>query len=65
MREFEAGQIWRSPRWYNYLVVSVDGHQATLRMGEDGSGRIMRRRVDATSGWTELLLSPKSRSDSQ
>ena len=59
MKEFEAGQIWRSPRGYNYFVVSVDGRQATLRMGVDGSGRIMRRWVDATSGWTELLLSPE------
>lgn len=51
-RRFHAGQIWESPRGTLYKVVAVQrGGQATLRLGVDGSGRIVRRAWDAVRNW--------------
>ncbi|MGQ5735393.1 hypothetical protein ACUNI2_26930 [Serratia sp. IR-2025] len=48
---FRAGEVWESPKGTLYKVMSVDLRQATLRMGSDGSGRIVRRPWDAVIGW--------------
>ncbi|CAI1819947.1 Uncharacterised protein [Serratia quinivorans] len=49
---FRVGEIWESPKGTLYKVMSVQLRQATLRMGSDGSGRIVRRPLDAVIGWT-------------
>lgn len=49
---FRAGEVWESPKGTLYKVMSVDLRQATLRMGSDGSGRIVRRPWDAVIGWS-------------
>ena len=49
---FHVGQVWESPRGFLYRVVSVmRGGKATLRLGKDGNGRIIRRDWDAVIGW--------------
>lgn len=49
---FHEGQVWESPRGTLYKVVKVvRGGQATLRLGSDGKGRIVRRDWDAVIGW--------------
>ncbi|HFF8979807.1 hypothetical protein V6305_09330 [Serratia marcescens] len=49
---FRAGEVWESPEGTLYKVMSVELRQATLRMGSDGSGRIVRRPWDAVIGWS-------------
>lgn len=49
---FQAGEVWKSPRGFLYKVVEVNGTQAVLKMGTDGSGRKARRWVDAINGWS-------------
>ncbi|HEJ7052547.1 TPA: hypothetical protein SMF43_001492 [Serratia marcescens] len=49
---FRAGEVWESPKGTLYKVISVELRQATLRMGSDGSGRIVRRPWDAVMGWS-------------
>ena len=49
---FRAGEVWESPKGTLYKVMSVELRQATLRMGSDGSGRIVRRQWDAVIGWS-------------
>ncbi len=49
---FRAGEVWESPKGTLYKVMSVELRQATLRMGSDGSGRIVRRPWDAVIGWS-------------
>lgn len=49
---FRAGEVWESPKGTLYKVMSVELRQATLRMGSDGSGRIVRRAWDAVIGWS-------------
>lgn len=48
---FKVGEVWMTPRGYLYLVKEIVGSQATLRMGIDGTGRKVRRNIDATNGW--------------
>lgn len=48
---FKVGEVWMSPRGYLYLVKEISDSQAILKMGTDGSGRKVRRSVDATNGW--------------
>lgn len=50
--KFRVGEVWISPRNFLYKVVSVEGEQATLRLGSTGYGRIVRRNVDAIKGWS-------------
>lgn len=55
---FVVGQVWKSPRGKLYRVVA-GGYdhatrlklEATLRLGVDGKGRIVRRRWDAVENW--------------
>lgn len=49
---FRPGEVWESPKGTLYKVMSVELRQATLRMGSDGSGRIVRRPWDAVIGWS-------------
>ena len=49
---FQVGEVWESPRGYLYLVKEIVGSQAVMRMGTDGSGRKVRRNVDAINGWS-------------
>jgi len=49
---FRAGEVWESPRGTLYKVIYVHSRQATLRMGSDGSGRIIRRPYDAVINWS-------------
>lgn len=49
---FQVGEVWESPRGFLYLVKEIIGAQAILRMGSDGSGRKVRRNVDAINGWS-------------
>ena len=49
---FRAGEVWESPKGTLYKVMSVELRQVTLRMGLNGSGRMMRRPWDAVIGWT-------------
>lgn len=49
---FRAGEVWESPKGTLYKVMSVELRQATLRMGSDGSVRIVRRPWDAVIGWS-------------
>ena len=52
VNSFHAGQVWESPKGFFYKVINVDkGGQATLRLGLDGSGRIVRRDWDAVINW--------------
>ena len=49
---FHVGQVWESPKGFFYKVMDVNkGGQATLRLGSDGSGRIVRRDWDAVVNW--------------
>lgn len=48
---FRAGEVWESPKGTLYKVMSVELRLATLRMGLDGSGRIIRRPWDSVIGW--------------
>ena len=48
---FHVGQVWESPRGCLYKVILVKGGQATLRLGQDGSGRIVRRGWDDVVNW--------------
>lgn len=48
---FHVGQVWESPRGCLYKVMKVQNRQATLRLGVDGSGRIVRRPWDAVINW--------------
>lgn len=50
--KFRVGEVWMSPRNFLYKVVSVEGQQATLRLGSTGYGRIVRRNVEAIKGWS-------------
>ncbi|TNF09437.1 MAG: recombinase [Gammaproteobacteria bacterium] len=50
--QFHVGQVWESPRGYLYKVIGVQrGGQAVLRLGVDGTGRIVRRDWDAVINW--------------
>ncbi|MBH2967511.1 hypothetical protein JZM41_00380 [Serratia marcescens] len=49
---FRSGEVWESPKGTLYKVMSLELRQATLRMGSDGSGRIVRRPWDAVIGWS-------------
>lgn len=49
---FRAGEVWQSPKGTLYKVLDVQLRQATLRMGSDGSGRIIRRPYDAVINWS-------------
>lgn len=52
MSKFGIGQVWESPRGFLYKVVKVSlAEQATLRMGTDGKGRIVRRNVNDNINW--------------
>ena len=49
---FHVGQVWESPRGTLYKVISsFRGGQATLRLGSDGKGRIVRRGWSDVFGW--------------
>lgn len=60
---FQVGEVWESPRGTVYLVIGVEGRQATLRAGVDGKGRVTRRWYDTTGRWT-LRSDPKECSQS-
>ncbi|MGH2623093.1 MAG: hypothetical protein ACRDE7_05455 [Sphingobacterium sp.] len=49
---FCAGEVWVSPRGTLYKVMTVELRQAALRMGSDGSGRIILRPYDAVINWS-------------
>ncbi|MBL5819901.1 hypothetical protein JBO39_01560 [Serratia marcescens] len=49
---FRVGEVWESPKGNLYKVIAVRLRQATLRMGKDGCGRIVRRQLDAVIGWS-------------
>lgn len=49
--EFRQGQVWLSPKGTWYRVEEVRLGQATLRVGLQGTGRLVRRPVAATQGW--------------
>jgi len=48
---FHIGQVWESPRGYLYKVMEVKNGQASLRLGLEGNGRIVRREWDAVINW--------------
>lgn len=48
---FHPGQVWESPRGCLYKVIKVQNQQATLRLGLNGDGRIVRRPWDAVNNW--------------
>lgn len=52
VERFQVGEVWESPRGFLYLVKEIIGAQAILRMGTDGSGRKVRRNIDAINGWS-------------
>jgi hypothetical protein len=54
---FHAGQLWSSTRGTLYRVVLVKNRHATLRAGDDGGGRIIRRQWDAVVNWV-LMFDP-------
>jgi len=57
---FHDGQVWQSPKGTFYRVERVVGGQATLRVGLEGAGRLVRRGHDRTNGWTFIapLVTP-------
>jgi len=49
---FREGEVWQSPKGTLYRVMIVKCGQAILKIGSDGSGRIVRRPWDAVIGWS-------------
>lgn len=48
---FHDGQVWESPRGVLYRVERVYAGQATLRVGTEGPGRLIKRAWDDVEGW--------------
>lgn len=58
---FYVGQVWESPRGFLYRVVhSSVGGQATLGLGADGKGRIVRRGWNAVLNWRLYAEAPNA-----
>lgn len=49
---FQVGEVWLSPKGYFYKVTEVNGVQAVLRMGKDGTNRKVLRNKYKVIGWT-------------
>lgn len=52
---FREGDVWESPRGTRYRVMECRrGGKASLRVGEDGSGRLVRRGWSDVIGWVRV-----------
>lgn len=56
---FEVGQVWATSRGFLWKVVSINKVQASLRMGRNGSGRMIRKGIDKIGRWV-LVENPSA-----